>query len=155
MTTPAPAELNITISRESGFQQDLELRCDGGGSAQHLRGYRFAAQLWSLDRSERYLSLEVPPLWTPGGRLRLLLSQAVAQGIVDDLNTVSGGDAAETGAAPELGGGDAATVFSDEPLCGGGAWIGVLPDVSRWDLLQVNPSHQQLILLRGIATLVD
>lgn len=153
MGTLTPATLDITISRASGFQQDLALRCAGG--AVELQGYRFAAQLWSLDGATKYLDLAIPMLWTAGGQLRLLLSQAVAEGIVTETEAISGGDAAETADPPELSGGDAAVVFAEPPLSGGRAWMGVLPELSRWDLLQRNPAGQLQLLLRGTATLVS
>jgi hypothetical protein len=153
MTTPAPAIRNVTISRSSGFLQDIQLRCDGGSAAALLRGYRFLAQLWALDRSTRYLDLDVPVVDSNDGQLTLQLRSAVARGILTSTVVISGGDASETGAPPELSGGSASTVFADEALSGGGAWVGVLPTVTRWDLLQINPSDKRMVLLRGTATL--
>lgn len=153
MTTPTPATLDITISRQTGFLQDLLLRC--ADSPQHLLGYRFAAQLWSVDGALKYLDLAIPMVVTPGGIIRLLLTQAVAEGIVTVDEAITGGDAAETGGAPELSGGDAAAAYAPEPLSGGRAWMGVLPELSRWDLLQRNPGGRLQLLLRGTATLED
>lgn len=154
MTTPSPDELNLTISRESGFLQDLQLRCHGGSSPVQLQGYQHLAQLWALDRSIHYLDLEVPVVDEGDGRVTLQLREAVSQGILTDATDITGGDATATGDPPELSGGVAATIFSSEPLRGGRAWTGVLPTTSRWDLLQINPSGRRLVLLRGIATLV-
>ena len=155
MTTPSPAVLNLTISRESGFLQDLQLRCAGGSVPVQLEGYQYLAQLWSLDRATHYLDLEVPVINGGDGSAVLQLRQAVAQGIVTDTTDISGGDAAATGDPPELSGGAAPTVFTGEGLRGGRAWMGLLAETTRWDLLQINPSGKRTVLLRGIATLVD
>jgi hypothetical protein len=155
MTTPSPATFDLTISRGSGFLQDIQLRCDGGSTAVKLQGYRYLAQLWALDRSTHYLNLEVPVVNSGDGGLTLQLTSAVARGILTSDEPISGGDADETGDPPALSGGSAATVFATEPLSGGAAWIGLLPEVTRWDLLQINPSEKRMVLLRGTATLVQ
>jgi hypothetical protein len=154
MTTPSPATFDLPISRDSGFLQDIQLRCHGGSAAVMLQGYRYLAQLWALDRSTHYLDLEVPVVDGGNGGLTLQLTSAVARGILTSDEPISGGNADETGDPPPLSGGSAATVFSSEPLSGGAAWIGLLPDVTHWDLLQINPSEKRMVLLRGIATLV-
>jgi hypothetical protein len=153
MTTPTPAPLNLTLSRSSGFTQDLLVRSAGSGQPLRLRGYRFYAQLWAMDRSLHYLDLEVPVVEASGGTLLLQLRSAVSQGILTETNALSGGDAEQTGTPPELSGGAADTSFSAAPLSGGRAWMGVLPPLSRWDLLRVNGGNRR-VWLRGVATLV-
>lgn len=154
MSTPAPAGLNLTISRQSGFLQDIQLRCSGGANAVALNGFTFWAQLWANDRSVKYVDLSVPITASSTGELLVQMTAAVAQGILTDTVDISGGDAAETGDPPALSGDDAAVVYSDPPLSGGRAWMGVLPESTAWDLLQRSPGGQLQVLLRGSATLV-
>ena len=155
MTTPSPATLNLTISRASGFLQDLQLRCDGGSRAVVLQGMAFWAQLWAVDRSVKYVDLAIPVLQQDDGQLSLLMSAAVSQGILTDTEDISGGTAPVTGDPPELSGGEAATVFATEALSGARAWMGVLPDLTVWDLLCRRTDGTLHTLLRGSATLVD
>lgn len=153
MSTPAPATLNLTISRQSGFLQDIQLRCGGGTAAVALNGTALWAQLWALDRSIKYVDLSVPITASATGELLVQMTAAVAQGILTNTTDISGGDATETGDPPALSGDDAAVIYSNPPLSGGRAWIGVLPETTAWDLLQRNPSGRLQVLLRGSATL--
>ena len=152
MTTPTPAELDIEISRSSGFQQGLQIRCQGGTSAVDLRGYRFYAQLWNADGTVRYLSLEVPFVVIEDGLLQLLLRDAVTSGLLTGDDVLSGGAAGFDDPAPLLSGGTAPS--TGVPISGGRAFSLVMPSVTRWDLLMVQPSGRLQTLLRGIATLV-
>lgn len=154
MTTPTPATLNLTISRQSGFLQDIQLRCDGGAAAVNLLGTTLWAQLWDPNRSTKYVDLAVPITATATGELIVQMTAAVARGIVTDATAIDGGTAAITGNPPELSAGDAAVVYAAEVLSGGGAWLGVLPDSTVWDLLQRNPAGRLQVLLRGTAALV-
>lgn len=154
MSTPAPAVLNLTLSRTTGFSQDLQLRCDDGAAAVVLGGHAFYAQLWSLDRVIRYVDLEVPITDAGEGRLTLLLSQAVAQGLADT-TPITGGEAELDVEATLLEGGEAGTAYAEEGLSGGRAFIGSLPPLVRWDLLMVSADGHRLLLLRGTATLTD
>lgn len=154
MTTPAPADLNLTISRQSGFLQDIQLRCDGGTAAVNLQGMTLWAQLWDEDRSVKYVDLTVPITASATGELVVQMTTAVSQGILTDTTAISGGDADGTGDPPELSGGEAPTVFEDPALSGARAWMGVLPDQTAWDLLLRQPGGQLKVLLRGGATLV-
>lgn len=153
MTTPAPAELNLTISRQSGFLQDIQLRCDDGQSVAALLGYRFWAQLWDQDRSVKYVDLSVPVVAAANGDLVLEMTEAVAQGILTGAEVISGGSAAATGGPPELSGDDAAVVYTGDVLSGGRAWIGLLPESTAWDLLMETSGGQLQVLLRGTASL--
>lgn len=153
MSTPAPATRNLTISRQSGFLQDIQLRCDGGAAAVALNGTTLWAQLWANDRSVKYVDLAVPIIASASGELLVQMTAAVAQGILTDTTDISGGDAAETGDPPVLSGDDAAVVYGDPPLSGGRAWMGMLPETTAWDLLQRTPGGRLQVLLRGSATL--
>lgn len=163
MTTPAPAVLDITISRREGFLQDLTLRAatlaSGGGlaagAALRLRGRAFYAQLWDADRSRQLASLRVPVVSESQGQLQLLLTELDVLGAITNEIALSGGSADSVGPLPAYSGGIADDTGIGDVISGGAAEFILLPDTSRWDLLLVSSPGKRRYLLRGVATAID
>lgn len=151
MSTPGPATLDLLMSRSQDFELTLLLQNAETRNKLELTGFGLRAQLYDLDVGGPYFTMPLAVDLQQGVAVLPLAAATIAAFIG---SVLSGGDAADVGAPPEISGGDATTVFS-KAISGGQALLVAGATNVAWDLLMVEPRGNRRVLLRGVVSFTD